>query len=56
MTEQRYDAESVLQQPLTDHPSLLVGDQDGDHRKRWLLVKAEIGVADDPLSGRPMEP
>lgn len=51
MTEQRYDAESVLQQLLTDHPNLLVGDQDGEQRKRWLLVQAEMGVGDDPEGG-----
>jgi hypothetical protein len=28
MTEQRYDAESVLQQLLSDYPNLRVGDQE----------------------------
>jgi hypothetical protein len=51
MTEQPYDAEDVLQQLLEDHPHLLVGDADGERRKRWLLVKREIGVADDPEAG-----
>ena len=44
MTEQPYDAESVLQQLLADHPNLLAGDVDGDQRKRLLLVQREIGV------------
>lgn len=48
MTEQPYDAEDVLQQLLADHPSLLVGEQEGDRRKRWLLVQREIGVGDEP--------
>jgi hypothetical protein len=48
MTEQPYDAEDVLQQLLADHPSLLVGEQEGDRRKRWLLVQREIGVGDAP--------
>src|SRR4051794_2757272 len=48
MTERRYDAEAVLQQLLADHPNLLVGEQDGDRRKRWLLVQREIGIGDEP--------
>ncbi len=47
MTEQPYDAEAVLQQLLVDHPNLLVGDQDSDQRKRWLLVEREIGIGDE---------
>ena len=45
MVEQPYEAEDVLQQLLADHPNLLAGDQDSDVRKRWLLVKRELGVA-----------
>ena len=48
MTEQRYDAESVLQQLLSDYPNLLVGDQDSDPRRRWLLVQPEMGIGTDP--------
>src|SRR3954454_2398369 len=48
MTERPYDAEAVLQQLLADHPNLLVGEQDGDRRKRWLLVQREIGIGDEP--------
>jgi hypothetical protein len=51
MTERPYDAESVLQQLLADHPNLLVGDQDGETRKRWLLVQREIGIGDEPEAG-----
>jgi hypothetical protein len=51
MTEQRYDAEEVLQQLLADHPDLLVGEQDGDSRRRWLLVQREMGIGDDPDLG-----
>jgi hypothetical protein len=51
MTEQPYDAEDVLQQLLADHPNLLVGEQEGDERRRWLLVQREIGIGDDPEGG-----
>ena len=47
MTEEPYGGEELLQQLLADHPHLLVGDQDGDQRKRWLLVQREIGIGDD---------
>jgi hypothetical protein len=45
MVEQPYEAEGVLQQLLADYPNLLAGDQDSEVRKRWLLVKRELGVA-----------
>ena len=45
MVEQPYKAEDVLQQLLADYPNLLAGDQDSEVRKRWLLVKRELGVA-----------
>jgi hypothetical protein len=48
MTTRPYDAEEVLQQLLADHPNLLVGEQDGDRRKRWLLVQREIAIGDEP--------
>jgi hypothetical protein len=51
MTERPYDAEAVLQQLLADHPNLLVGEHDGDRRKRWLLVQREIGIGDEPDAG-----
>jgi len=47
MTERRYDAESVLQQLLADHPNLLAGDVDSDQRKRLLLIQREMGVPSD---------
>ncbi len=51
MTEQPYDAESVLQQLLADHPNLLGGESDGGRRKRWLLVQREIGIGEEPDAG-----
>jgi hypothetical protein len=45
MVEQRYKAEDVLQQLLVDYPDLLSGDEDSEVRKRWLLVKRELGIA-----------
>lgn len=45
MVEQRYEAEAVLQQLLADYPNLLAGDQDSVTRRRWLLVKRELGIA-----------
>jgi hypothetical protein len=47
MVEQPYEAEDVLQQLLADYPTLLAGDQDSEGRKRWLLVKRELGVASE---------
>lgn len=47
MIEQPYDAEDVLQQLLADHPNLLVGDQEGDQRRQWLLIQREVGIGDD---------
>lgn len=45
MTEQPYAGEELLQQLLADHPHLL--DQEGNQRKRWLLVQREVGIGDD---------
>ena len=45
MVEQPYEAEEVLQKLLADYPNLLAGDQGSEARKRWLLVKRELGVA-----------
>lgn len=45
MVEQAYEAESVLQKLLADHPTLLAGDGDSEPRRRWLLVKRELGIA-----------
>lgn len=45
MTEQRYEAESVLQGLLADYPSLLAGNQmDSSSPRRWLLVSKEAAV------------
>lgn len=43
MTEQSYDAESVLQELIQRHPEMLAGE---DARGRLLLVKREAGVND----------
>jgi hypothetical protein len=50
MTEQSYDAESVLQELLAEYPHLLAGDEDESSRS-WLLVKREIGIASEEDSG-----
>jgi hypothetical protein len=45
MREQRYEAESLLQALIAEHPEVLAGDDEGNPRA-WLLVKREAGVAD----------
>jgi hypothetical protein len=45
MVEQPYEAETVLQRLLADHPNLLAGEQDDEPRRRWLLVQRELGIA-----------
>jgi len=45
MMEQRYEQEVDLQELLSNYPDLIPGDQiDDDRPRRWLLVKAEMGV------------
>ncbi len=51
MVEQGYEAESVLQQLLADYPNLLAGDADFEPRRRWLLVKRELGIASQEDGG-----
>lgn len=47
MTEQNYDAESVLQRNLADFPRLLAGDQmNADEAREWALIAREAGVPD----------
>jgi len=46
MVEQPYAAESVLQGYLAAHPELLSAEATEDERRRWLLVRREMGVAD----------
>jgi len=41
LTEQPYDAESLLQELIAKYPNLLGG---GEGDRRWLLIKKEIGV------------
>lgn len=52
MLERPYDSESVLQQLLAKHPSLLAGDQlDGSSPRRWLLVAREASLPTDDYGG-----
>src|SRR3954465_550471 len=45
MEEAAYDAGSLLQRLLADHPDLLAGDQINDEEpRRWLLVTREMAV------------
>jgi hypothetical protein len=46
MVERPYASESVLQDHLAAHPELLSAEAPEDERRRWLLVKREMGVAD----------
>ncbi len=46
MVERPYDAESVLQGHLAAHPELLSAEVPEDERRRWLLVRREMGVAE----------
>src|SRR5688500_5860849 len=46
MVEQPYLAESELQAYLASHPELLSAEAPEDERRRWLLVRREMGVAD----------
>jgi hypothetical protein len=50
MREQRYEAESVLQALIADHPEVLAGDEQGAGRA-WLLVRREAGIADSADTG-----
>ena len=45
MLEQPYDSEALLQQLLSQHPSLLAGSQiDPDSPRKWLLISSECGI------------
>lgn len=44
MRETEYEAESVLQELLADHPELVAGDAADDASRGWLLVRREAGV------------
>src|SRR3954453_17547395 len=46
MLEQPYVAETDLQGHLAAHPELLSAEAAEDERRRWLLVRREMGVAD----------
>jgi hypothetical protein len=50
--ERACESESLLQELLARHPALLAGDQmDEAAPRRWLLVKREMGVPDEPEAG-----
>jgi hypothetical protein len=47
MSEQPYEAESVLQALLADHPEILsAGDDRHSELAEWVLVRREAGIAD----------
>ncbi len=46
MVEQPYATEAVLQGYLAGHPELLSAEATENERRRWLLVRREMGVAD----------
>jgi len=46
MDEQPFAAEKDLQRNLEAHPELLSAEAAEDDRRRWLLVRREMGVAD----------
>ena len=46
MVERPYAAETELQGHLATHPELLSAEAAEDERRRWLLVRREMGVAD----------
>jgi hypothetical protein len=48
MTEQAYPAESVLQELIAAHPTLLSADGSAH---RWLLISREVGVASEAGGG-----
>jgi hypothetical protein len=52
LREQAYDSETLLQELLARHPSLLSGDQiDPDSPRRWLLVRREAPVPGEQGGG-----
>jgi hypothetical protein len=52
MSEQPYDSEDLLQTLLARYPNLLAGNQmDETNPRRWLLIKREIAIANDPNAG-----
>ena len=51
MTERRTTPKTYSSNFSRDHPNLLVGEQEGEQRKRWLLVQRKIGIGDEPDSG-----
>lgn len=51
MSEEGYAEEARLQELLARHPQLLAGEQiDQEDPRRWVLVRREMGVPDDPAA------
>lgn len=48
MIEQPYEAELILRDLLSNNPGLLSGNASDESDQRWLLVRQEIGVPDEP--------
>jgi hypothetical protein len=51
MREAPYEAESLLQALLAEHPEVLAGDDSDDGQRAWLLIRREAAVADEPDGG-----
>jgi hypothetical protein len=51
MAETPYEAESLLQELLAEHPEVLASEGSAEGAAALLLVKREAGVADDPGIG-----
>jgi hypothetical protein len=51
MDERPFDREQELQRYLADNPDLLSAEAPEEERRRWLLVKREMGVADREEAG-----
>jgi hypothetical protein len=54
LREQEYEAETVLQKLIAEHPEVLVGERDLDETTAWLLVKREASIVDQQEPGRGM--
>jgi hypothetical protein len=51
MREAPYEAESLLQALLAEHPEVLAGDDTGGGPQAWRLIRREAAVADAPGGG-----
>jgi hypothetical protein len=48
MSEQPYEAETVLQELVASHPRLLAGDRGSGTQQEWLLVSREAALPSEP--------